>query len=213
MLSPTRKIEIPPRLESKIRAKMRSRPRSLIRVRDVRTGFQSIPTWTFDLFGGTSAEDKDLLERIRRSFQQVVFENMAISKFKEKQNVPKFKADTFTLGERSRLDNLASMGYVRKYEDSYTLINRNILPNGLPSVYGGPRSVGPTLTASNMHKFAMVTDDGVFLLGPNEFEVMQGFPAGHTDVRLDDRKRCRLLGNAVVPSVVEYVGRTILKLT
>ena len=213
MLNPTRRmIEIPAQLEKKIRDKMRHRPRSLVRVRDVRTGFQSIPTWTFDLFGQTTPQEKNLLERMRSMFQKVVFDNMAISKHSPKENVPRFKAETFTSSEREILDKLSKMGYVRKYEDSYTLINRNILPNGLPSVYGGPMSVGPTLTASNMHKFGMVTENGVCLLSPDEFEVMQGFPAGHTDVRLDERSRCRLLGNAVVPSVVEFVGRTILKL-
>lgn len=211
-LSPKQKIQVLLLLEEKIRQKIRSRPRSLIRVRDVRTGFQSIPTWTFDLFGPTTPEERVLLEEIRKKFQGVVFGNMAIPKDRPKANVPKFKASTFSQEDIKRLDGLATMGYVRKYEDSYTLINRNILPHGLPSVYGGPKAIGPTLTASNMHKFAIVLDDGFYVLGPDEFESMQGFPKGHTDVGLDEKERCRLLGNAVVPCVVEYVGATVERL-
>jgi len=207
-VQPKRRVLVPEAVESAVRAKLGERPASLVRIRDVRTGFQSVPTWTVGLFGAVSDEDTAVLESMRRGHQAVMWDAMAGKSKPGKTWIKAFRPEDPE--ERRRLERLADMGYVRRRDDGYSLINRNILPGGLPSAYGGPAAVAPTLTASNLSCFGVVREDGVYELGPAEFEWLQGFPVGFTDIGLGDRKRMRLLGNAVTPSVARHAASTLL---
>jgi len=206
---PRKKINVTRTVELAVRAKLRERPESLVRVRDVRTGFQSIPTWTVGLFGEVDGQDALAMEAMRQGHQAVMWDAMAGKGKPGRTWIRTFRPEDVG-SDRRRMERLADMGYVRRRDGGYSLINRNILPGGLPSVYGGPASTAPTLTASNLNHFGLVLDDAVYALGPTECEAIQGFPAGFTDIGLSDRKRMGLLGNAVTPSVARHAASSLL---
>lgn len=207
---PSRTIDVTQAVESAVREKLQERPESLVRVRDVRTGFQSIPTWTVGLFGEVDDKDARALEAMRRGHQAVMWDAMAGKDKPGKTWIRVFRpADVSS--NRRRMEKLADMGYIRRRDGGYSLINRNILPNGLPAVYGGPAATAPTLTAGNMNHFGLVLEDGVYALGATEFEALQGFPLGFTDIAdLADRERMKLLGNAVTPQVARHAAESLL---
>jgi len=172
-------------------------------------GFQSIPTWTVGLFGKVRAEDMLSLEAMRRGHQAVMWDAMAGKDKPGRTWIRTFRPRDVGSNKR-RMERLADMGYIRRKEGGYSLINRNILPGGLPAVYGGPAAMAPTLTASNMNHFGFVLDDGVYALGATEFEAIQGFPPGFTDIGLTDRERMKLLGNAVTPQMARHAAASLL---
>lgn len=212
IVKPKTRVDIPPALEERLRAKLVERPESLLRVRDNRTGFQSVCTWHAELFGPVSSDEKRVLEAMRQHFQDTVYNRLA-KECEVRHGTPSGAPADFGASDEM-MESLAARGYVRSRPGpKYSLINRNLLPGRLPSCYGGPECMAPTLTASNLHQFAMIESDGVYGLGPEDFEVVQGFPPGFTDHGVPEKSRLRMVGNSVVPAVVEWVGRLVSSLT
>lgn len=79
----------------------------------------------------------------------------------------------------------------------------------------GTRPITPTLTT---HRNRYDSRDcyvweylgGLRILGSDEREALAGFPAGWTD-GFSEATRARMLGNAVVPQVAEWIGRCIMQ--
>ena len=207
-LRPTNRIPVPPRLLEVVTEKVARRPRRMFRLRDNRLGPGSIPTWRVGLFGEVSPRQEEILEDMRRKNQEHVWE-LIDKKGEEGSCIARFTARMLK-ASKSELDQLSEMGYIRKAGGQYNLINRTIIPGNLPSCYAGPLGKAPTTTASNMAQLGLVKEDGIYALGPGEYEQVQGFPVGHTDVEgISDKERIRLVGNSVVPAVVAWLGRVI----
>jgi DNA-cytosine methyltransferase len=206
-LHPAMRLPVPARLSNELKEGIERSPRRMFRIRDNRLGPGSIPTWRVGLLGDVSPRQEEVLEDMRKKNQAHVWElidkkgiESCIARFTPRQ----LKAT------KAELDQLSEMGYIRKSGDKYNLINRTIVPGGLPSCYSGPRGTAPTTTASNMAQLGLIMEDGVYGMGPEEYELIQGLPAGHTDVEgIGSRERVRLVGNSVVPAVTSWMGRII----
>ena len=206
-LHPSMRLPVPARLSNELKEGIERSPRRMFRIRDNRLGPGSIPTWRVGLLGDVSPRQEEVLEDMRKKNQAHVWElidkkgiESCIARFTPRQ----LKAT------KAELDQLSEMGYIRKSGDKYNLINRTIVPGGLPSCYSGPRGTAPTTTASNMAQLGLIMEDGVYGMGPEEYELIQGLPAGHTAVEgIGSRERVRLVGNSVVPAVTSWMGRII----
>jgi len=207
-LRPSTRIDVPDKLLGVLRERIAKKPRRMLRIRDNRLGSGSIPTWKVSLFGDVSERQEKILDDVRRRNQEHVW-SLIDKKGEEGSCIARFSARQLK-ATKAELDQLSEMGYLRKSGDKYNLINRTIIPGSLPSCYAGPKGTAPTTTASNMSGMGLVLEDGVYALGAKEYEQIQGFPVGHTAIEgLSEKERVRLIGNSVVPPVIEWLGRVI----
>ena len=83
----------------------------------------------------------------------------------------------------------------------------------LPPEVWREEAVAPTLNTFDIGQSRAVTlalsDDGdVRILSAEEYEVLQGFPAGWTAGQADGTRK-KQLGNAVTVPIIEWIGRRL----
>jgi len=94
-------------------------------------------------------------------------------------------------------------------------------PEVFPMYFGGSSkkkiNVSPTLTAHGLRldfdseAFVVESENKVRRLTPTEYERLQGFPDGHTDIHgATDAKRYRAIGNSMAVPVMRWIGHRIM---
>lgn len=203
------KVNINNKFNHILKERITNNPDKVFYIRDARTGDHAIPTWTFDLFGKCSDKQKIILESMRLAAQKAAW---TTTEENENIHVAILSAEDLNVSTKE-METLSDMGYVRRRElkdrIGYSLINRNLLPNNLPSKFAGKDGYCCCLVASGISKFGY-WDKEIYSLTPRDKELIMGFPEGHTK-GFSEKVRTRLLGNAVVPAVISWSGSIVEK--
>lgn len=203
-------------------------------IKDKRGGSNNIHSWDLALKGEVSSHQKQLLEAVMRARRRKIWAEMKGIKWMDGMPLTLKEIKTFYDHPQiqSMLDDLVEKGYVR-YEhpkDQVRILNesgkevfvrqpRTDIEKGYNIVAGklsfelnkilDPRSVAPTLVATDLDRVAVPDGAGIRLLTEVEQKRLFGFPDDF-QLGIKPRDAFDLFGNTVPIPVVRMISERVL---
>jgi DNA (cytosine-5)-methyltransferase 1 len=203
-------------------------------IKDKRGGSNNIHSWDLALKGEVSSHQKQLLEAVMRARRRKIWAEMKGIKWMDGMPLTLKEIKTFYDHPQiqNMLDDLVEKGYVR-YEhpkDQVRVLNesgkevfvrqpRTDIEKGYNIVAGklsfelnkilDPRSVAPTLVATDLDRVAVPDGAGIRLLTEVEQKRLFGFPDDF-QLGIKPREAFDLFGNTVPIPVVRMISERVL---
>lgn len=200
-------------------------------IKDKRGGNNNIHSWDLELKGAVTKDQRELLSLI---LKQRRYKKWAKAKgITWMDGMPLTYKEILTFYShpqlKTMLEDLRVKGYLT-FEHPKEAVSRNGLnirepalhaPKGYNIVAGklsfpiakilDPKGLAPTLVATEYGKIAIATRNGVRKLTVREGLRLSGFPEGYNLNNLPYREAFDLIGNTVMPPVIQAVSLRLLK--
>jgi DNA (cytosine-5)-methyltransferase 1 len=199
-------------------------------IKDKRGGSRNIHSWDIEYKGKVSKEQKLILNSLLKKRRS---KDWAIQKGIDWMDGMPLTLDeikTFYVSEtlESDLDDLVKKGYLRFEHPKKKIVVNGISkrtfdetkPAGYNIVTGklsfpittiiDPEGFSPTIVATEAGKIAVVTDKSLRKITVTEGLRFSGFPDSYKIDLISYREAFDLIGNTVMPPVIEYVSRKLL---
>ena len=200
-------------------------------IKDKRGGIRNIHSWDIDYKGKTSVDQKKLLNELLKQRRS---KKWAIQKGIDwMDGMPLTLDEIKTFIEQKSLEqnlfDLVEKGYIR-YEypkkkvvrdgvsmreyDTSNIRGFNIVTGKLSfpiTTIIDPNGFAPTLVATEAGKIAVATDKCLRKITPREGLRFSGYPDSYVIDCIEYNEAFDLIGNTVMPPVIEFVAKNILK--
>jgi DNA (cytosine-5)-methyltransferase 1 len=199
-------------------------------IKDRRGGDNNIHSWDIELKGKISAEQKDLMNTLLKKRRMKQWAIQKEIEWMDGMPLTTKEISTFYKNKKLQemLDDLTEKGYlryeypkniyleddikIRKYDTSKEK-GYNIVAGKLSfplSTILSPKSVAPTIVATEIGKIAVATKNGIRNFTIEEGLGLFGYPKNYKIKQLDYEKAFDLLGNTVTPPVIKELAKRLL---